>query len=116
MDLRSEFNKCHAKFEAALEQMGLLDELVGDIQIRYHRAQEKRRTSFAYSLRIRMSVIAGVRMMYHEYAKRASRRMIVLQRQIEEETGGGDMDTSAVYYSDSDESDFSDPQEWSSGS
>ena len=65
------------QFQAACDQVQLINSRLTDLQIRLHRAQ-KNRSSSQHSLKLQMSVVEGVRNMMIEYASYKSDHMTFL--------------------------------------
>jgi uncharacterized protein YciW len=70
------------KFERACQQIALLDQKIRDLEVRYKRAVKFKKNSFRYNLRLRLSVVTGVKMMYHHYASTKAEELTKIRRQI----------------------------------
>lgn len=70
-----------AKFEKACRQIVLLDQKIKDLEVRYKRAVKHKKNSFRYNLRLRLSVVTGVKMMYHHFASTKADELHRLHRQ-----------------------------------
>lgn len=70
------------KFERACQQIALLDQKIRDLEVRYKRAVRFKKNSFRYNLRLRLSVVTGVKMMYHHYASTKAEELQKIRRQI----------------------------------
>ncbi|KAK3087318.1 hypothetical protein FSP39_004618 [Pinctada imbricata] len=70
------------KFEKACQQIALLDQKIKDLEFRYKRAVKRKKNSFRYNLRLRLSVVTGVKMMYHHYASTKAEELTKIRRQI----------------------------------
>ncbi|KAL8613221.1 hypothetical protein ACOMHN_001546 [Nucella lapillus] len=75
--------EARAKFEKACQQIVLLDQKIRDLEVRYKRAVKHKKNSFRYNLRLRLSVVTGVKMMYHHYASTKAEELTRLRRQQE---------------------------------
>lgn len=70
------------KFERACQQIALLDQKIRDLEVRYKRAVRFKKNSFRYNLRLRLSVVTGVKMMYHHYASTKAEELQKIRNQI----------------------------------
>lgn len=70
------------KFDRACQQIALLDQKIRDLEVRYKRAVKHKKNSFRYNLRLRLSVVTGVKMMYHHYASTKAEELSRIRRQI----------------------------------
>jgi len=66
--LQEKLSDAQGKFDRACQQIVLLDQKIKDLEVRYKRALKHKRHSFRYNLRLRLSAVTGVKMMYHHYA------------------------------------------------
>ncbi|GFS20893.1 hypothetical protein ElyMa_001582400 [Elysia marginata] len=80
--LDDKMNEARSKFERACQQIVLLDQKIKDLEVRYKRAVKNKKNSFRYNLRLRLSVVTGVKMMYHHYASTKAEELARLRRQI----------------------------------
>lgn len=71
------------KFEKACQQIALLDQKIRDLEVRYKRAVRNKKNSFRYNLRLRLSVVTGVKMMYHHYASTKADELTRIRRSIQ---------------------------------
>jgi environmental stress-induced protein Ves len=79
--LQEKLNDAQLKFEKACTQIVLLDQKIKDLEVRYKRALKNKKNSFRYNLRLRLSVVTGVKMMYHHYASTKADELHRLHRQ-----------------------------------
>uniref|UniRef100_A0A0L8GVD3 Uncharacterized protein n=1 Tax=Octopus bimaculoides TaxID=37653 RepID=A0A0L8GVD3_OCTBM len=77
-----QMREAQSKFEKACHQIVLLDQKIRDLEVRYKRAVKNKKNSFRYNLRLRLSVVTGVKMMYHHYASTKAEELDLLRRQI----------------------------------
>lgn len=56
------------KFDKACQQIIILDHQINDLETLYKRSVKSKKNAFRYNLRLKLSVITGVKMMYHHYA------------------------------------------------
>ncbi|CAL1529766.1 unnamed protein product [Lymnaea stagnalis] len=80
--LEEKMNEARSKFERACQQIVLLDQKIKDLEIRYKRAVKNKKNSFRYNLRLRLSVVTGVKMMYHHYASTKAEELTRLRRLV----------------------------------
>jgi len=73
-------SEAKTKFERACQQIVLLDQKIRDLEVRYRRAVKNKKNSFRYNLRLRLSVVTGVKMMYHHYASTKAEELTRLRR------------------------------------
>ncbi|KAH3798070.1 hypothetical protein DPMN_151660 [Dreissena polymorpha] len=66
--LQEKLIDAQAKFEKSCQQIVLLDQKIKDLEVRYKRAVKHKRNSDRYNLRLRLSVVTGIKMMYHHFA------------------------------------------------
>lgn len=55
------------RLDKAQNQIVSLDKQIRELDLLYKRAQTTKKHSFRYNLRLRLSVITGIKMMYHHY-------------------------------------------------
>nr|KAG5706684.1 hypothetical protein BaRGS_005754 [Batillaria attramentaria] len=84
--LDEKMSEARTKFEKACQQIVLLDQKIRDLEVRYKRAVKNKKNSFRYNLRLRLSVVTGVKMMYHHYASTKAEELTRLRRQLVEES------------------------------
>lgn len=80
--LEEKMNEARGKFERSCQQIVLLDQKIKDLEIRYKRAVKNKKNSFRYNLRLRLSVVTGVKMMYHHYASTKAEELSKLRRMM----------------------------------
>ena len=85
LDPEAQFQLFHRKFNRACGQMTLIDMRIQDCQTRYNRAMKASKNAFRYSLRLRLAVLTGVKMMFYEYAKGMADKMDNIRDLIEDE-------------------------------
>ncbi len=90
-DLVDRMADAQQKFEKACQQIILLDQQIRDLEVRYKRAVKYKKNSCRYNLRLKLSVVTGVKMMYHHYATTKAEEIQKMRRQMgmigEEEEG-----------------------------
>lgn len=77
-------NEARSKFDRACQQIILLDQKIKDLEVRYRRAVKNKKNSFRYNLRLRLSVVTGVKMMYHHYASTKAEEINKLRRLVQQ--------------------------------
>jgi len=80
--LEEKVSEARSKFERACQQIVLLDQKIKDLEVRYRRAVKNKKNSFRYNLRLRLSVVTGVKMMYHHYASTKAEELTRLRRYV----------------------------------
>ena len=67
LDSWEELKFAEKNFVRASEQFSLINKQYEQLKLRYDKAKEDRNSCFRYNLRLKLSVIEGVRGMYYEY-------------------------------------------------
>jgi hypothetical protein len=70
------------RFRRSCEQIILLNTRLGELQLRYNRAKDANHKSFRYSLRLRLSVMEGLRNTYYEYAHAKAEQVGQLRKEL----------------------------------
>jgi hypothetical protein len=70
------------RFRKACEQIILLNSRFEELQLRYNRAKNANHKSFRYSLRLRLSVLEGLRNTYYEYAHAKAEQVGKLRKEL----------------------------------
>ena len=99
-DLQSQFQLSHRKFNRACDQMSLLDQRIKDMQVRYQRAIKNKKNAARYTLRQRLAVMTGVKMMFYEYASAQADKMDALREKMEDQLYTTPSDSEMDYDSD----------------
>ena len=81
------------KFHLACDQVLKLNELLDNNQTRYDRANNANQRTAHYGLRMKLSVLEGVRNMYAEYATMKAEELMLLQCQLCDDVTSDDSDT-----------------------
>ena len=84
------------KFHFACDQVMKLNQILDDNETRYDRANNPNQRTVRYGLRMKLSVLEGVRNMYVEYATMKAEELMLLQCQLWDDV------TSDHEYSDED--------------
>ena len=98
--LRQRLLEAEKLFRKACEQFTVLNRHVEELNVRFREADISGHRVLRYNIRLRLSVIEGVRNMFYEYAAMKSTEIIELQRRVLEDATAIDDD------SDSDISDI----------
>ena len=112
LDLQGQFQLSHRKFNRACDQMSLLDQRIKDMQVRYQRAIKNKKNAARYTLRQRLAVMTGVKMMFYEYASAQADNMDTLREKIEDQLYTTPSDSEMDYDSDDYDSDNSSLEYW----
>lgn len=75
------------KIEKACKHIVQLDKKIKDLEVQYRRAVKHKKNSFRYNLRLRLSIVTGVKMMYHHYASTKAEELNRLHRQRNSDAG-----------------------------
>ena len=70
------------RFQKACQQIVQLQQKMGDLQFRYHKAWRQNHRSFRYSLRLQIAVVEGLINMYYNYAHSKAYTIADLRRQL----------------------------------
>jgi len=87
-------------FRKSCEQVFVLNRQVQETTRRFNKAEQKNNKVLRYSLRLRLSVLEGVRNMYYELAAKKAADIVELQRRVL------DIDVNSADDSDSDNSEL----------
>ena len=86
------------KFHLACDQVLKLNELLDNNQTRYDRANNANQRTARYGLRVKLSVLEGVRNMYVEYATMKAEGLMLLQCQLCDDVTSDDSDTDEEHW------------------
>ena len=75
------------KFRLSCSQLILINNLIDETEVRYHRAQAAERRSYRYILRLKLCTLEGVRNMFYEYAYAQADVLEKMQLELYEKTG-----------------------------
>uniref|UniRef100_K1PH20 Uncharacterized protein n=1 Tax=Magallana gigas TaxID=29159 RepID=K1PH20_MAGGI len=70
------------RFKKACDQIVQLNYKMSDLQSRYSTAKTENQRSFRYRLRLRLSVVEGIRNMYYDYAHHKAKIVADLRREM----------------------------------
>ena len=80
--VREDLDGAEDRFRRACEQVLVLNKKMEYLTSRYNEAEARGNKPLCYQLRLRISVIEGVRNMFYEYAAQQANVMTELQRHI----------------------------------
>lgn len=80
--LANHFITVETTFNKACDQIRIFNDQLDDLQVRLDRAERDRQRHILYSLRIKMSVMEGVRNMVCEYAAQLADDLVQTQCQL----------------------------------
>ena len=80
--LRDDLDAAESLFRRACEQVLILNKEVENMTSRYSESEQRGNKALCYQLRLRISVIEGVRNMFYEYAAQKANVIKELQRHI----------------------------------
>merc|ERR1712121_99108 len=60
------------RYHKSMQQINVIDQRIRELEILYKRAQKSKKNASRYNLRLKISVVSGIKMMYHHYS--ASKR------------------------------------------
>lgn len=83
MELHQKLQIEKRKFDRACEQLLVLMREEKGLLIRWQRAARNKKRCFTYSLRLRLNVIADVKLLFHSYARKVAKRVDSLLAQQE---------------------------------
>ena len=86
--MESDLYLSQKKFNKACEHLVMMDRHIRELEHRYNMAVRHGRNSFRYNLRLRLSVLTGVKMMFYEYASKLADEVNRLRRQVFGEWSG----------------------------
>lgn len=56
------------RLQKSLQQITVIDGQIRELEILYKRAQKSKKNASRYNLRLKLSVVSGIKMMYHHYS------------------------------------------------
>ena len=114
--VREDLDGAEDRFRRACEQVLVLNKKMEYLTSRYNEAEARGNKPLCYQLRLRISVIEGVRNMFYEYAAQQANVMMELQRHIVEIGDDNTSDDSSIpglaYGSNSDDAGADDSLEF----
>ena len=91
--IKLQISENEKKFHLACDQVMKLNKVLDDNQTRYDRANNANQRTARYGLRMKLSVLEGVRNMYVEYATMKAEELMLLQCQLCDDVTSDDSDT-----------------------
>ena len=80
--LRDDLDAAESLFRRACEQVLILNKEVENLTSRYSESEQRGNKAVCYQLRLRISVLEGVRNMFYEYAAQKANVITELQRHV----------------------------------
>ena len=77
-----QLDTAYRKFTRACDQLLLIDDHAKMVETRYHRAKAAKRQCHQYSMRLQLSSISGLKMMYYTYAMKMADVVEDLKKKI----------------------------------
>merc|ERR1712062_685991 len=75
---RGEVTRCRAE----TKQILVIDAQIRELEILYKRAQKSKKNASRYNLRLKLSVVSGIKMMYHHYSSSKREEINKLRTQL----------------------------------
>jgi len=66
----------------SLQQIVVIDSQIRELEILYKRAQKSKKNASRYNLRLKLSVVSGIKMMYHHYSSSKREEINRLRTQL----------------------------------
>ena len=70
------------RLSKALQKIRVIDDQIRELEILYKRAQESNKNASRYNLRLKISVVSGIKMMYYHYASSKREEIYNLRDQL----------------------------------
>jgi len=67
---QEKLNDAEQRLKRSLQQIEVMDCQIREMETLYKRAQKSEKNASRYNLRLKLSVVSGVKMMYHHYSSR----------------------------------------------
>jgi hypothetical protein len=65
--LEERLHDAEQRLQKSSQQIVLVDQQIKELEILYKRAQKSKKNASRYNLRLKLSVVSGIKMMYHHY-------------------------------------------------
>lgn len=65
--LEHKLHDAEQRLDKSNQQIVTLDQQIKELEILYKRAQRSKKNASRYNLRLKLSVVSGIKMMYHHY-------------------------------------------------
>ena len=70
------------RLQKSLQQIVVIDSQIRELEILYKRAQKSKKNASRYNLRLKLSVVSGIKMMYHHYSSSKREEINRLRTQL----------------------------------
>jgi len=70
------------RLRRSLQQILVIDGQIRELEILYKRAQKSKKNASRYNLRLKLSVVSGIKMMYHHYSSSKREEINKLRTQL----------------------------------
>ena len=70
------------RLRKSLQQILVIDAQIRELEILYKRAQKSKKNASRYNLRLKLSVVSGIKMMYHHYSSSKREEINRLRTQL----------------------------------
>merc|ERR1711963_312068 len=70
------------RLQKSLQQITVIDGQIRELEILYKRAQKSKKHASRYNLRLKLSVVSGIKMMYHHYSSSKKEEINRLRTQL----------------------------------
>merc|ERR1712241_764029 len=70
------------RLRRSLQQILVIDAQIRELEILYKRAQKSKKNASRYNLRLKLSVVSGIKMMYHHYSSSKREEINKLRTQL----------------------------------
>merc|ERR1712227_1201858 len=70
------------RLRKSLQQILIIDSQIRELEILYKRAQKSKKNASRYNLRLKLSVVSGIKMMYHHYSSSKKEEINRLRTQL----------------------------------
>ena len=70
------------RLRKSLQQILVIDTQIRELEILYKRAQKSKKNASRYNLRLKLSVVSGIKMMYHHYSSSKKEEINRLRTQL----------------------------------
>jgi len=80
--VEEKLHDAEARLAKSLQQITVIDGQIRELEILYKRAQKSKKNASRYNLRLKLSVVSGIKMMYHHYSSSKREEITRLQTQL----------------------------------
>ncbi|KAH3747766.1 hypothetical protein DPMN_182196 [Dreissena polymorpha] len=89
--IRVKLTAAERHFRHACQQVTIISRHMEEATIRFHAADKAGDKNFRYHIRLRLSILDGVRNMYYEYAAKKATEIVELQQRVLDVIGQRDV-------------------------